>query len=62
MPLLIVAETIGDRLEEAERLNIGLLLRRIGAARCERNGDVLTCMFCSLLDTCVTRQDDQIGD
>ncbi|MNT32030.1 hypothetical protein D3C72_1678900 [compost metagenome] len=57
-----VAKTIGNRLEQTERLDIGLLLRGVGTAWGEGHAEVVASVFRRLLHTRVTRQNDQVGE
>ncbi|MNZ85617.1 hypothetical protein D3C78_1044150 [compost metagenome] len=50
-----VAKTIGNRLEQTERLHIGLFLRGVGTAWGEGHGEVVASVFRRLLHTRVTR-------
>jgi len=61
MALFVVAESIGLRFEVTERFHLGLLLRCIGAARSERNGDVVAGILRCFFDTCAACQNDQVG-
>ena len=58
----VVAEPVGRRLEHRERVDVGLLLRRIGAARGERHGDVVPGVLRRLLDGRASTQHDQVGE
>ena len=61
--LEVVAEAVGHRLERRERLDVGLLLRRVRAARREGHGDRRGRPSCA---ACSTRgaagQHDQVGE
>ena len=50
------------RLEHGERLDVGLLLRRVGAARGERDGDVVAGVPRRLLDRRAAAEHDQVGE
>ena len=58
----VVAEAVGPRLEHRERLDVGLLLRRVGAARCERHGHVVPGVLRRLLDGRAAGEHDQVGE
>src|SRR5581483_6287901 len=58
----VVAEAVDDRLEHGERLDVGLLLRRISTARREWNAHVMPGRYRRLLDPDVTREHDEIGE
>ena len=57
----VVAEAVGRRLEHGERLDVGLLLRRVGAPGCERHGDVEAGVLRRLLDRRAAAEHDQVG-
>ena len=58
----VVAEPVGARLEHRERLDVGLLLRGVGAPRRERDRDVVPGVLRRLLDGRAAAQDDQVGE
>ena len=58
----VVAEPVGGRLEHGERLDVGLLLRRVRAARRERHLDVVTGVRGGLLDAGAAGEHDQVGE
>ena len=57
----IVAEPVRLRLEDRERLHVGLLLGGVGTPRHERDRDVVAGVPRGLLDGGAPAQDDQIG-
>ena len=57
-----VAEPVRVRLEHGERLDVGLLLRRIRAARRERHLHVVAGLLRRLLDGRVAAEHDQVGE
>ncbi len=60
--LEVVAEPVRDRLEIGEGLHVGLLLRRIRAARREGNLHVVPGVLRGLLDRGATAEHDQVGE
>ena len=58
----VVAEAVGVRLEHGERLDVGLLLRRIGAAGRERHLHVVAAVLRGLLDGRASAENDQVGE
>ena len=58
----VVAEPVGDRLEDGEGLDVGLVLRRIGAPRRERHRDVEPGVLGRLLDAGAAAEDDHVGE
>ncbi len=62
VPLLPVAETIVQRLEEGKRLGIGLLGAGIAAARRKGDHDINASQLGRLLHRCATAQHNQVGD
>ena len=58
----VVAEPVRGRLEHGERLDVGLLLRGVGAPRRERDGDVVPGVLRRLLDGRAAAQHDQVGE
>ncbi|CRK42947.1 hypothetical protein BN1708_008930 [Verticillium longisporum] len=58
----VVAEAVGERLEVADGLNVGLLLRGVATARSEGDGDAVAGGRGSLLNSGVTSQNDQVGE
>ena len=60
--LLEVAEAVGHRFEDGERLDIGLLLRRVHASGRERHRHRLAAVLRGLLDAGATAQHDQIRE
>src|SRR5680860_221452 len=59
---VVVAEPIGNGLQVAERLDVGLLLRRIGPAGVEGHLDVEAAILGGLLDARVARQHQQVRE
>ena len=57
----VVAEAVGPRLEDRERLDVGLLLGRVGAARGERHGHVVAGLPRRLLHRGGAGEHDQVG-
>ena len=57
---VVIAEAIRRRLENRKRLDVGLFLRSIGAARREGNHDVLPGLFRGLFDPGTTTENDQV--
>ena len=57
----VVAEPVGARLEDPEGLDVGLLLRGVGAARVERHGHLHAGVPRRLLDGGGAGQHDQVG-
>ena len=62
MSFLVIAEAVRLRFEPAERCDIGLLLRSIGASRRERNCNVETGIFRRFFDARASAENDQIGE
>ena len=60
--LEVVAEAVGHRFEDGERLDIGLLLRGIRASRRERHRHGVAGVLRRLLDARATGQHDQVGE
>ena len=58
----VVAEAVGGRLEHGERLDVGLLLRRVRASRGEGDLDVEAGVPRGLLDGRAAAQHDQVGE
>ena len=58
----VVAEAVGDRLENGERCGVGLLLRGVGAAGFEGNLDVVARFFRRGLDGCAAGENDEVGE
>ena len=58
----VVAEPVGRRFEHGERLDVGLLLRGVGAPRRERDRDVVPGVLRRLLDGRAPAEDDQVGE
>ena len=59
---VIVAETVSDRFERGEGLDVGLLLRRVHAPRREGNLHVVPGRLRGLLDRRVSAEHDQVGE
>ena len=59
---MIVAEAVGARLERREGLHVGLLLRRVHAARREGYLDVSSGVLRGLLDRRAAGENDQVGE
>ena len=57
----VVAESVGSRFEHGECLDVGLLLRCVGASGRERHGDVEAGVLRGLLDAGASGEHDQIG-
>ena len=57
----VVAEPVGPRFEHRERLHVGVLLRRVGAARREVHVDLEAGVLGGLLDRRGAGQHDQVG-
>ena len=57
----VVAEAVGTRLERRKRLDVGLLLRRVRAARRERDLHVDAGILGGLLDRGGAAENDQVG-
>ena len=62
LPLMIVAEAVGTRLERREGLDVGLLLRRVHAARREGNLHVDAGILRGLFDRRAAAENDQVGE
>nr|BFE70753.1 hypothetical protein GCM10020092_040540 [Actinoplanes digitatis] len=58
----VVAEPVRDRLEHGEGLDVGLLRRRVGAARGERHVDRVAGVAGALLDGRGAGEHDQVGE
>ena len=58
----VIAEPVGARLEDRERLDVGLLLIGVRAARVERHGHLDTGVPRGLLDGRGAGQHDQVGE
>ncbi len=57
----VVAEPVGGRLQRGEGLHVGVLLRRVDAARGEGHLDVVTGVLGGLLDRGAAAEHDQVG-
>ena len=57
-----VAEAVGPRLEPAEVVDVGLLLRGVGAARMEGHGDLHAGVGRGLLHRGGAAEHDQVGE
>ena len=57
-----VAEAVGPRLEPAEVVDVGLLLRGVGAARVEGHGDLHAGVGRRLLDRRAAAEHDEVGE
>ncbi len=60
--LEVVAEPVRERLEIGNGPHIGLLLRGVGAARCEGNRHIVPALFGGLLDGGRAAEDNEIGE
>ena len=58
----IVAEAVGPRFERREGLHVGLILRRIHAARREGDLHVDAGILCGLFDRSGAAENDQVGE
>ena len=58
----VVAEAVRSRLEDGERLDVGLLLRRVRAPRSERNRHVVPGLLRGLLDRGAAAEHDQVRE
>ena len=58
----VVAKPVRSQFEHSKRFHIRLFLRGIGAARCERDLDVVSGLLCSLLNGGRATQDNHIGE
>ena len=59
---LVIAESIGERLQDPKGSNVGLLLARIASSGVEGPLDLESSGLGGLFDPDATRQDNQIGD